>query len=171
MLPENALPAEVASAVLDGSTCAVLLWFHPPRHHVVVTRRRAALPVEEVVAVLGGVLHVQVERHECVGPFLDGELRPVDLNAELLRVEYVVLVDREAAGVLAGMDNVGDDLDMPRLGTLALTAELAEVAGFKVGFEEDLGRRRAAREKGARQHRDQQEPSAPGYWLHVRPAF
>jgi hypothetical protein len=39
------------------------------------------------------------------------------------------------------MDDVGDDLDVPGLGALARATELAQVAGLKVGLEEDLGRR------------------------------
>jgi hypothetical protein len=148
-LPVDALPAEVARAVLDGRAGPILLRLHPPRHHVVVTRRRATLPVKEVVAILGSLLHVQVERHEGIGPFLDRDLRPIDLDPELLCVEHVVPVDRKPAGVITGVDDVRDDLNVPRLGTFALAAELAEVAGFEVGSEEDLGGRRAECGKGA----------------------
>src|SRR5262249_40407127 len=99
----------------DDRAGPVLLRLDPPRHHVVVARRRAALPIEEVIAVLRRLLHIHVERYEGVGPLLDRHLGPVGLDAELPRVEDVVLVDREAAGEFAGMDDVGDDLDMPGL--------------------------------------------------------
>ena len=63
---------------------------------------------------------------------------PVHLGAELAGVEDVLLVDRELAGVLSGVDDVGHDLDTPLLHRLRLAAELGEVAGFEVGLKENL---------------------------------
>src|SRR4029077_4524696 len=130
----------------------VLFRLDPPGHDVVVAGRRAAFPVEEVVAVLGGILHVEEKREEGVGPLLDRDFWSIDLRTQLAGVEDVVIVNREAAGVFAGVDDIGDDLDIPRLDVLALAAELAEVAGLEVGFEEDLGRSRALWEEYGCQH-------------------
>ena len=148
-LPMNALSAQVARAVLDERAGPVLLRLYPPRHHVVVARRRAAFPVEEIVAILGRIFHVHVKRHEGVGPLLDRDFGPIGLDAQLPRIEDVVFVDRESAGVFAGVNDIGDDLDMPRFDVLALAAELTEVAGFEVGLEENLGRCRFEPEKRA----------------------
>src|SRR5262249_20539418 len=52
VLPVDAVPPEIANTVLDRGASAFPR-LDPPRHHVVVPRRRLALPVEEVVAILG----------------------------------------------------------------------------------------------------------------------
>ena len=114
-----------------------------------VARRRTALPIEEVVAILGGLFHIHVKRTEGVGPLLNRDLWPVDLRPQLLRVENVAIVNREPTGVFAGVNDIGDDRDIPRQNIPALATELSEVAGLKVGFEENLGRRRVAPGKGA----------------------
>jgi hypothetical protein len=79
----------------------------------------------------------------------------------LPRVEDVIFVDREAAGVFAGVNDIGDDLDMPRFNILALAAELTQIAGFKVGLEENLGRGRIETAKHAEQQKGKREPGMP----------
>src|SRR5258708_5314691 len=75
---------------------------------------------------------------------------------------------RWPGGAFAGVDDVGGDLDMPRLDILALAAELTEVAGFEVGLEEDLGRRPIEPERRARQQNDERQEAMPGHWFHLR---
>jgi len=60
-------------------------------------------------------------------------------------------VNRESAGILAGMNNIGDNFNVPRLDILAPSAELTEVTGFEVGLEQNVGSRRLEPEEPASQ--------------------
>ena len=140
-LPVRAVASEVAGTILDERSAAWLR-LDPPGHDIVVSGRWSSFPIEEVVAVLRRLGHVEVEGHVGVGSFFHGNPRSTDLHTQLLGVEDVVFVDCEFAGVFAFLDDIGDDLNVSRCGILATSTgvgPLAEIAGFEVGFENDCG--------------------------------
>ena len=133
--PFGAVAAEVPGAVFNKGAAAVGFRFHPPSHDVVIAGRGVALPIEEVIAVLGRVGHVEGEGHIRVRALFDGDAGAAELDAELARIEDIVFVDRDFGGVFALVDDVGDELDVAGGGVLATGAglgPLGKVAGFEV---------------------------------------
>ena len=146
-LPFRADAAKVTRAVFDLRPAAFFR-LNPPRHHVVVSGWRRTFPIEEVVAVFRRLGHIQIKRHVGIGSFLNGDLRPADLHAQLLRVEHVGFVNSELSGVLALLNNVRNHLDIRRRRILAARSGLApltQIARLETGFEYDLGRGRSYR--------------------------
>src|SRR5687768_2121432 len=99
-LPERAVATQVAGTVFYERPAA-FFGFNPPGHHVVVSWRRTALPIEEVVPILGRLGHIQVEGHVSIRAFFYCYPRTADLHSQLLRVEDVVRMDREFARIFA----------------------------------------------------------------------
>src|SRR5262249_27842450 len=150
----RAIAPEVPRTIFDERPAPVFR-LNPPSHDVVIARRWLSLPVEEVIAVLRRLGQVHVEGHVGVGAFFDRDPRSADLYTQLLGVEYIVFVDRELAGVLSLLDDVGDNLDVSQCRILAAgtgLAPLAEIARLETGLEDDLGRGGAGNTEQADRH-------------------
>src|SRR6476660_3412573 len=129
-LPLRAVAAEIPCTIANcGATRVFRL--DPPSHDVVVARRRISFPVEEVVAVLRRLSHVHPERHVSIRAFSDRHLRSADLHSQLLRVENIIFMNRELAGILPLLNDIGDNLNVSRRRILTARTcggPLAEIA-------------------------------------------
>src|SRR3954471_2127023 len=61
-LPVRAVSPQVPRTVSD-SRSAAFFRLDPPCHNIVVFRRRGSFPIEKIVAVLGWLGHIHMERH------------------------------------------------------------------------------------------------------------